>query len=331
MTNPVIFDKCYGCVLGAFIGDALGVPLEFTDHVTPQLVDQAMTLCGGGVHGAGSGQISDDSELMLAQSYGLLDRKAQTDSEREDSVAAMYCRWIRSSPFDRGLTCTRAFSFSPNHPNISTAMREHVASCNIVSKANGALMRIAPLIVYGHKLPTKKLVDLVRRDAELSHPNQTCSDVNAVFAVTVAHLINNPGDSTGALHAADNYAAEGVCEEVKVWLKESKSDCSKLDCSSQLIGFVKWAFILAFWHLQQKSDYITAMRHVLGRGGDSDTNCAIVGCMIGGFVGAKGIPEYMKSKVLSYKNSADANHKRPDWLLASNLVFLAKELYTAAC
>ncbi len=39
------------------------------------------------------------------------------------------------------------------------------------SEANGALMRITPLAVWGHKLD---LVQAVKSDAQLTHPNKTC-------------------------------------------------------------------------------------------------------------------------------------------------------------
>ena len=41
--------------------------------------------------------------------------------------------------------------------------------------------------------------------------------------------------------------------------------------------------------------YKSVIRDVMKRGGDTDTNCAIVGSMVGGIVGFKGLPkEYVK-------------------------------------
>ena len=42
------------------------------------------------------------------------------------------------------------------------------------SKANGALMRITPLAVWGHQLSEEQLVQAARADAQLTHPNQAC-------------------------------------------------------------------------------------------------------------------------------------------------------------
>ena len=45
---------------------------------------------------------------------------------------------------------------------------------NMNSKANGALMRITPLAVWGHQLSEGQLAQAAREDAKLTHPNQTC-------------------------------------------------------------------------------------------------------------------------------------------------------------
>ena len=42
------------------------------------------------------------------------------------------------------------------------------------SKANGALMRVTPLAVWGHRLSDEQLADCARREAALTHPHTTC-------------------------------------------------------------------------------------------------------------------------------------------------------------
>lgn len=53
------------------------------------------------------------------------------------------------------------------------------------SKANGALMRITPLPVWGHKLSQHDLVQAVYADAQLTHPNKTCM-VNPIMLSELA-------------------------------------------------------------------------------------------------------------------------------------------------
>jgi len=42
------------------------------------------------------------------------------------------------------------------------------------SQANGALMRIAPLAVYGHCMPPETLAGFAQQEARLTHSNQIC-------------------------------------------------------------------------------------------------------------------------------------------------------------
>ena len=65
-------DRAYGCLLGAFCGDALGSFLEFTTYNSDQVMDECMLMPGGGPFNLGSGQITDDSELALCLMQGLI-------------------------------------------------------------------------------------------------------------------------------------------------------------------------------------------------------------------------------------------------------------------
>ena len=49
-------------------------------------------------------------------------------------------------------------------------------------------------------------------------------------------------------------------------------------------------------------------------GGDTDTNGAIVGGLIGALVGIHNIPEKMIEKILSFDNNGSEGIKRPDFL-----------------
>lgn len=59
-------DRAYGCILGAFVGDALGTTLEFaTGIVSDADAMEAMGMVGGGPFKLAPGQVTDDSELAM--------------------------------------------------------------------------------------------------------------------------------------------------------------------------------------------------------------------------------------------------------------------------
>lgn len=85
------------------------------------------------------------------------------------------------------------------------------------------------------------------------------------------------------------------------------------------------SYDLACRHLKLKSDFGDALAATLQKGGDTDTNAAIVGGMIGAFHGSSKIPQSMLRAVLERDTSQGP--QRPDFLLPSQAASLADQLY----
>ncbi len=84
-------------------------------------------------------------------------------------------------------------------------------------------------------------------------------------------------------------------------------------------GFVRLAFRLAFWHAAHTPTWRAALVDIASRGGDSDTNCAIAGGLLGARDGVAGIPAAWVERVLAARQPgsdewAEAHH--PKHLLA---------------
>ena len=62
----------------------------------------------------------------------------------------------------------------------------------MASKANGALMRITSLAVWGHKLSQRDLVAAAAADAQLTHPNKVCLVSSPAFLITYTDLDTDP-------------------------------------------------------------------------------------------------------------------------------------------
>ena len=59
-------ERAFGCILGAFVGDACGSYNEFATQVaTEAFMDECMKMNGGGPWKLAPGQITDDSELAM--------------------------------------------------------------------------------------------------------------------------------------------------------------------------------------------------------------------------------------------------------------------------
>lgn len=82
-------------------------------------------------------------------------------------------------------------------------------------------------------------------------------------------------------------------------------------------------------HLRLRSSYTEAISSILLMGGDTDTNAAIVGGMIGALHGASSIPDSMKTPVLS-RGTDSPGIPRPGFLTTEALSTICQQLHQLA-
>jgi ADP-ribosylglycohydrolase len=179
-----------------------------------------------------------------------------------------------------------AFGNINEDENLVSNVRRNAEKYSLVSEANGALMRVIPIAIWYHDRGYDIIADYAREDAKLSHPNIICQECNAVYAITVACLINNPKDSHSAMTIAEEYVRERCSITVQTWFYDALREnlLFTIDCKKN-IGHVKHAFQLAFHFLFYEVPFEEALYETLYRGGDSDTNAAIVCGMMGAYHG----------------------------------------------
>lgn len=144
----------------------------------------------------------------------------------------------------------------------------------------------------------------------MRNPNPTCQHSSAVYCLAIRHLMVNPNDSEGAFQTAEEWARTLGNREVQEWLSlaERNEDVGY----SPSIGFVRYGFVHAFRHLQNKTLYIDAIFETLSGGGDTDTNACIVGGLVGAYHGEEGIPEPMREAIL--RCDTQKGRSRPEFL-----------------
>lgn len=308
----------YGAVLGAITGDAAGGVLEFLGHIPSAAeVQHAMAMPGGGVFDLAPGQFTDDGE-MTAALLGVL--SSSNDRYPDNGVAAAYGIWADSHPFDMGQATAGAL-LRLKTTNKAREARERALSENADSKANGSLMRATPLGIIAASLSEEASADIAARDSSLTHPNESCKFAVAAYVLAIRHLVHNPGDNQGAMMAARAYL-ESTQSEVTEWLDDAIQ--GYLPPARPLIGFVRIAFTHAFYHLGIGSSYDHAIRAVLSLGGDTDTNAAIVGGLVGAGIGVHGIPNQMLSPVLECDTAL--GQPRPEQFTIKRLLFNLERL-----
>ena len=300
-----------GALMGVFVGDASGATLELMyGERTEEEAKVAMKMLGGGKSNVGPGQITDDSELAICLAWAL------QDGYDINKIALSYNKWYNSEPLDMGNTCKAAFKGTTSKEMIELSLK-----FNMKSESNGALMRIVPLAIYASQFDNDTLlIKLTSEDAQLSHPNPITVDCNILYSLAIAYLIRHSGDNTGCLAYLDDKLKQiNINNTVRQWYKDSAADnLNNIVNALHNIGHVKHAFILSFYYLRKKTEFTTAIKETLMRGGDTDTNAAIVGGMMGALHGYDAIPEALKMAVLEFDCCANGIRKRPDFVSAKH-------------
>ena len=305
-------DCALGAVIGAFIGDSLGSAVEFQKHVSNDDLNRALSMIGG-VFGNGPGQVTDDSELAMCILSGLC---RNLPNWNPDYIAEFYKEWIMSNPFDVGMTTRDAFESLPGRNGIEGLARKAMRSSkknNQSSLSNGSFMRCSPLAVYCRNMMDEDFVKyIVTEESSMTHSNPLIHETETLYILCISHLIQNPKDKENAIRKVVDYAQRKCSQEAQNWLKDS-FDENRAMPGNPKIGFVKIAFDHSFRELLKENiDFTEAMKRVLLLGGDTDTNAAIVGAMIGAYVGYKALNEDWKNKVETYefKTKAGINRDR---------------------
>ncbi len=342
--SPTLNDAALGCLLGALVGDAAGATLEFLDYdLSATDVDRAMTMPGGGDLQVARGQITDDGELTLCLAQAL----SSSVTFSLETVAKSYAKWVESCPFDMGFTTScslgcysqRKWQAIFQQQGYAGVMSRAASELCLGSKANGSLMRITPLGIWGYSLADEELADCAMQDSRLSHPNLSCCYGVACYVIAIASLLRQPGDRETAFLRAKSWLEsqktkvqssqeQDSHQEVTGWLQDAENNINIPYYPH--IGFIKIAFTHAFRHLLLGSDYVSAIRETLTGGGDTDTNACIVGGLVGAAVGAEAIPEAMRNAVLC-GDTEKGKHPRPSFLHPQQVPSLVEKLLDCAC
>jgi len=284
--------RAQGCLLGQVAGDNLGALVEFEDapSIRRRYPDGPRRLEDGGVWGILAGQPTDDSEMALALARSIV---AAGGFEREAALAA-YRHWLRSGPFDVGGTVGAALRDRPNP----------------ASQANGSLMRASPLGVYAHALDPALAAELARQDSSLTHPSPVCGDATAAFVVAVAHAVREGDGAEAAWRAAVEWADRaGSALLVREALDAARHEPPDCDARGSE-GWVRNALQNAFFELLHAPTLEEGVVATVRRGGDTDTNAAVAGALLGAVHGREAVPAQWRSMVLSCR-PAPPRAKRP--------------------
>ncbi len=183
-------------------------------------------------------------------------------------------------------------------PDVGTTIRDSLfGSINPKSQANGALMRIAPLACWAATHQGFDWEKATAEDAMLTHVNQVCIDANLVYVYSLIRA------TTIRVRNVKNLYEESI-----LWAKEHKLSESVIHCmlaasknppeyDGEHIGWVLVALQGSYYQLLHARNFEEALVNTVSAGGDTDTNAAICGALLGAFYGIRQIPQRWISQV----------------------------------
>jgi ADP-ribosylglycohydrolase/fructose-1,6-bisphosphatase/inositol monophosphatase family enzyme len=303
-----------GTLLGQLAGDALGSYVEFqsAEIIRQRHPEGVVDIRPGGHWGALAGQPTDDSEMALVLARTIVAK----NGFNRDAVATAYVAWGDSKPFDMGGTTAAGLNAlrGPSQPNLE-------------SQSNGALMRVSPIGIYSVAHP-ELAARLARADASLTHPHPVCLAASAAFTAAIAAGIGG-ADNRTMWSIAHAYAGDdGGGSIVRKCLEHSISAGPEEFMRNQ--GWVLTALGNAFHRLWVGQSLEMAVIETVASGGDTDTNAAICGALLGAAQGREAVPLRWRRKILSCRAvpAAGAKHPRPPIFWPDDALDLAEALLT---
>jgi ADP-ribosyl-[dinitrogen reductase] hydrolase len=292
--DPGVLERGQGCLLGQLAGDALGSLVEFLDPATSakKYPHGVRELLDGGTFNTIAGQPTDDSEMALMLARSII--RAGIYSAEE--AARAYVFWYKSAPFDVGGTTSQALSaiaYSSEESALDTAAR----AASRESQSNGSLMRISPIGIWGYALQPREIAEYARIDSSLTHPHQVCQDACAALAVAIARGISMGKGAEDVYRHTLDFAEKSACPEIVQTLRDAaKSPPSEFRVQ---MGWVRIALHNAFYQMLHAVCLEEGVVDTVMRGGDTDTNAAIAGSLLGAVHGRREIPGQWQQMILT--------------------------------
>jgi ADP-ribosylglycohydrolase len=273
-------DRVVGCVVGLALGDALGAPFEGRwAHEIPHPVPALEVPRGDRLPGT----TTDDT----AMARNLVRSLAERGGLDEEDLAARHVQWFLTLPPDVGSLTRRVLTRAARgEPAAAAARAVWEERGPEVSAGNGSVMYCAPLgAAYAHR--PGRLLELAPRLSALTHFDGRCG--TAVLAVTlaVAALVRGEDRDRATANALGAVIGREGGEELE-YLAEAVGQARPVDGPD--MGFCLFTAAVGLQALLRGGGFEPALRRVVAMGGDTDTNAAVAGALLGSAVGATGLP-----------------------------------------
>lgn len=317
--------RARGALLGLAVGDALGTTNEGRKLPGPSFPEACdgpqVDMRGAGPYALRPGQVTDDTQMACALADSLKNSRAFD----APSVARAYVAWLPHA-FAVGAQTKAVLQAITEGTHSDFAGKRYWLEHGQKPAGNGSLMRTAPLGVFFATDAPKRIAASLS-DSALTHFDMRCQlacvALNAAISAAIVSpsLAAPPAEMVKAAQADLAIAASDLGRAYPEWVlvvsdavSALKEDLVKAQSTDPELygpdlhmlhtqGYVRVAFRLAFWELCHATAFEPALIDIVNRGGDSDTNAAVAGALLGARFGDAGIPERWREPVLEVNDA----------------------------
>ncbi|MEH2014431.1 ADP-ribosylglycohydrolase family protein [Nostoc sp.] len=289
--------KTLSGLMGLCVGDALGVPVEFTSRAE-RVKSPVTTMLGYGTWNQPPGTWSDDSSLSfclaecLCRGYSL------------DAIANSFWRWYkeaywtpRGDVFDIGQTTHTAIM------RLKQGVVPHQAGGKVENNnGNGSLMRILPMAYCHRNLTLGELLARVHDVSAITHAHARSQMACGIYISIAVALLEGANLQTAYLQGLQDiqtiYSVREFLLEKPHFGRVLSGEIAKFPMEEiNSGGYVIDTLESSLWCLLNSSSYSEAVLKAVNLGGDTDTTAAVTGGLAGIYYGVENIPQKWMNQI----------------------------------
>jgi ADP-ribosyl-[dinitrogen reductase] hydrolase len=281
--DPQLLGRARGALLGLVAGNQLGVPTERLGSA--KAIREAFPAGVRDLAPPPEGSPFDDDAAMALQ-------LAQSLVERGDfdpgDVAERWVKWMQVDGRGIGTTTQRALKLIEQGTEPFEAGRLARDADPRTVASNGAVMRCVPVALRYHD-SVDKLIRVSAQQAAITHADERCTwGAVAVNLAARELLYGNLYFVEEVLHRLADRAPRTLLEAIRriPWEQESDLPITRPGEYGHVVHCVE----IACWCAVHRPSLEEALIFLAEAGGDTDTNAAVAGALLGAREGVAGVP-----------------------------------------
>ncbi|WP_036186361.1 ADP-ribosylglycohydrolase family protein [Marinobacterium lacunae] len=284
-------DRLRGVLVGLAVGDALGAPVEFME---PGSFTPVTGMRSGGPHRLPAGYWTDDTSMALCSGMSLYIKGAFDPEDHMQRFLRWYREGYLSSTgrcFDIGVRTRHALARFESEGQVFAGKE------SFDSAGNGALMRLAPLLIrYGND--PEQAVELALDHCRLTHADSRCLEANQMLARLAMAMLAGAG-KTAVFEQLSADRDRYRHREMRALAGGSFLEREPPEIRGR--GYVVASLEAALWAFAKSDTFFDGALLAVNLGEDSDTTGAIYGQLAGTFYGYRAIPQQWREALFQHE------------------------------